>query len=64
MFRAYAPTTEDIDDCRFAASGRLTDLLRGEIDLDGLFGDDEPLDDDAGCDFEGSPLGADASARR
>jgi hypothetical protein len=34
MHRIYAPTTEDIDNFRFAASVRLTDLLRGELDLD------------------------------
>jgi hypothetical protein len=34
MYRSYAPTTEDIDNFRFAASTRLVDLLRGEIDLE------------------------------
>jgi hypothetical protein len=37
MYRIYAPTTEDIDNFSFAASGRLHDLLRGELDLDAEF---------------------------
>lgn len=41
MYRSYAPTTEDIDNFRFSASASLVDLLRGELDLDGL---DEAVD--------------------
>jgi hypothetical protein len=37
MYRSYAPTTDDIDNFRWEASARLTDLLRGELDLDSLF---------------------------
>lgn len=45
MYRSYAPTTEDIDNFRFAASASLAELLRGELDLDGL--DDSAIVDDA-----------------
>jgi len=34
MYRTHAPTTEDIDNFRFAASERLVDVLRGELTLD------------------------------
>ena len=34
MYRPYAPTSDDIDNFSFAASKRLTDLLRGELELD------------------------------
>jgi hypothetical protein len=44
MYRQYAPTTEDIDNFRFEASSRLSDVLRGELDLDA--GDIEDLADE------------------
>lgn len=50
MHRSYAPTTDDIDNFRFAASARVSDLLRGELELDidfdnecAAFEDDVPL---------------------
>jgi hypothetical protein len=47
MERIYAPTTEDIDNFRFAASGRVSDLLRGELTLDAEFeGDAGDFDDE------------------
>jgi len=45
MFRTQIATSEDIDNATFFASGRLDDLLRGEIDRDGW-------DDPAGFDID------------
>jgi hypothetical protein len=42
MYRTYAPSTEDIDNFRFAASACIATLLRGELDTD--FEDGEPGD--------------------
>lgn len=47
MYRNYAPTTEDIDNFRFQASARLTDLLRGELDLDAIYEVDGPVNDES-----------------
>ena len=37
MYRTYAPSTEDIDNFRFAASACISMLLRGELDVDADF---------------------------
>jgi hypothetical protein len=34
MYRTYAPSTEDIDNFRFAASACIATLLRGELEID------------------------------
>ena len=49
MYRTYAPTTDDIDNFRFAASVPVGHLLRGELEFDagmesGESDDDFPLD--------------------
>lgn len=36
MFRRPAPTTEDIDNFSFDAHASVAEILRGELDLDGL----------------------------
>jgi len=40
MHRSNVPTTEDIDNFSFAASVRIADLLRGELDIDADFAGD------------------------
>lgn len=46
MHRTYAPTTDDIDNFRFAASTRLSSLLRGELELGADFDGDGEGDDE------------------
>jgi hypothetical protein len=58
MFRTYAATTEDIDTGRYVASERLLDLLRGEVDLDAIFGDEDADWDESTRIEPGSRLAA------